>query len=233
MRWLLSAAAVLMGLPALAQQNDAEKLFRSMEKQVREAKGCKLVFSVNGDYGKDKKTSANGYIVVADGSKVRVELNAKYDDKEFKLQMYADGKLMTTLFNGKAGGDPAPAEPGMTDVIAQITARGGIFIGMESDLAPAEKAKFDIDKYLPASDFKLGKKILVNGQETQPVSCTVKPQKGPALQMTVWLVTKTNLPLKRELTATEKDFTLTVVEMYSEFTLNPKVDAKIFEIPKK
>ena len=233
MRWMLSAAAVLVGLPALAQQNDAEKLFRSMEKQVREAKSIKLVFSVNGDFGKDNKLLTNGSIVVAEGNKARVDLTAKKGDKELKVQLYSDGKVMGTLINGKSGDKPMPAEPGVADVIPQITARGGIFVFTESDPEPAEKDKFDIDKYLPASDFKLGKKVQVNGQETQPVSCAIKPKKGPPLQMTVWLVTKTNLPLKRELTATEKDFTLTVVENYREFSLNPKVDAKIFEVPKQ
>src|SRR5262249_54660614 len=146
MRWLLSAAAVLMGLPALAQQNDAEKLFRTMEKQVREAKGIKLAFSVEGDFGKDKKMTAKGSVVIAEGNKARVDLDAKQAGQDFKLQMYSDGKVMGTLINGKSGGKPMPAEAGMTEVISQITARGGIFVGMESNPEPAEKAKFDIDK---------------------------------------------------------------------------------------
>src|SRR5437588_2800662 len=110
MRWLLSAAAVLLGLPALAQQNDAEKLFRSMEKQVREAKGFTLVFSVNVDFGKDKKMTANGYVVISDGNKARFDVNAKQGDQAFKSQMYADGKVMGTLINGKSGSKPMPVE---------------------------------------------------------------------------------------------------------------------------
>ena len=236
MRWMLSAALVALGLPALApaqQQNEAEKLFRAMEKQVREAKAIKVVFSVDGNLGKDMKVTAKGSVIVAEGNKARVELNAKQGDKDFKLQMYADGKVMGTLIDGKSGGKPSPVEPAMSEAISQITTRGGIFVGMESSPEPGEKQKFDIEKFLPASDFKLGKKEMVNGREAQVVTCTLKPRNGPALQMTVWLATKGNLPIKRELKASDKDAMLDVTENYSEFTLNPSLDAKIFEVPKQ
>ena len=118
MRWMLSAALVALGLPALTtaqQQNEGEKLFRAMEKQVREAKAIKVVFSVDGNLGKDMKVTAKGSVIVAEGNKARVELNAKQGDKDFKLQMYADGKVMGTLIDGKSGGKPSPVEPAMSE----------------------------------------------------------------------------------------------------------------------
>src|SRR5437868_1524328 len=155
MRWMLTAAMLLPGLPALAQENEAEKLFRAMEKKVREADGLKTVFSVNGDLGKDMKMTATGYVVVAKGNKIRVEVNAKQGKQDIKLQMYADGKLMAASINGKFEGEPKPAEGNMTEAISQVTARGGVFVGLDSQPEPEDKAKFDIDKFLVVSDFKL------------------------------------------------------------------------------
>ena len=126
-----------------------------------------------------------------------------------------------------------PVESVLSDAIVQITARGGIFVFMESGPEQVDKAKLDLEKLFPVSDFKLGKKEMVNGREAQVVTCTLKPRNGPALQMTVWLATKGNLPIKRELKASDKDAMLDVTENYSEFTLNPSLDAKIFEVPQQ
>jgi len=51
-----------------------------------------------------------------------------------------------------------------------------------------------------------------------------------AMQMTIWLDTQTNMPLKRLVIAPSEKARLT--EVYTEFTLNPKLDGKMFELPK-
>jgi hypothetical protein len=53
-------------------------------------------------------------------------------------------------------------------------------------------------------------------------------------KVTVWLDAKTKLPLKRKFEALEeKDKGQYFVETYSEFVLNPTLDAKKFELPSK
>jgi outer membrane lipoprotein-sorting protein len=52
------------------------------------------------------------------------------------------------------------------------------------------------------------------------------------LQVTLWIDTKTLLPVKRTVVVALKDAKVTVVESYAEFTVNPTFDAKMFELPK-
>ncbi len=44
---------------------------------------------------------------------------------------------------------------------------------------------------------------------------------------------KTNLPLKRIMTTKVDKDTLTITETWSKLTLDPKIDAKKFELPKE
>jgi len=88
-----------------------------------------------------------------------------------------------------------------------------------------------------ASAFKLGKKEKIGKRDTQVIEYKLTLENTPkeaaklALSEQLWLDVETNLPLKRVLTGKlDKEFTYT--EIYSEFTLNPKVDAKLFELPK-
>ena len=53
------------------------------------------------------------------------------------------------------------------------------------------------------------------------------------LASSVWLDTKTNLPLKRVMTATIDKVNITLTESCSKLILDPKVDPKKFELPKE
>ena len=44
MRWIFLVPGLLLAAPAAAQENEAEKLFRTMEKKVRAAKSLEVVF---------------------------------------------------------------------------------------------------------------------------------------------------------------------------------------------
>ena len=51
--------------------------------------------------------------------------------------------------------------------------------------------------------------------------------------MTVWIDTKTNLPVKRVTEVTEGDTKMTMTETIKKFKLDEKVDPKTFELPKE
>jgi len=64
-----------------------------------------------------------------------------------------------------------------------------------------------------------------HGKENAP-----KESAKLSLSEKLWLDVETNLPLKRVFTGKlNKEFTYR--ENYSEFSLNPKVDAKLFDLP--
>src|SRR5262249_5401325 len=82
------------------------------------------------------------------------------------------------------------------------------------------------------SDFKLAGQEKVGERNTQVLqyTVTVKDVKDP-LSMKMWLDAETNLPVRLAITGGKSDWT-DITETYGEFTIDAKVDAKLFELPK-
>jgi len=229
MRWTLSLTVLAIGLLSRAQENEGEKLFRKLEQQVRAAKGLKVVFEVDGEFGKET-AKTKGYLLVAEGNKGRLEIHTTEGGKTHMEQMIADGKNSALLEDGKIVGEKKPVDPASTEAALSISIRGGVLAVLQ--VGPDPKNKFDVDKVLPASDFKLGAKEKVGEREGQVLTYKLSPPMGDPMQITLWIDTKTQLPLKRTTLGKVKDVKLSAVEVYTEFVLNPTFDAKIFELPK-
>jgi outer membrane lipoprotein-sorting protein len=229
MRWILALTLLAIGLPSSAQENEGEKLFRKLEQQVRSAKGLKVVFDVDGQFGKET-AKTKGYLLVAEGNKGRLEIKTTVGDKTQMEQMIADGKDSAFLEGGKIVGERRPVDPASTEAALAIGIRAGVLAILQ--VGPDPKNKFDIDKVLPASDFKLGAKEKIAEREAQVVTYKLAPPMGDPMQITLWIDTKTELPLKRTTLGKVKDVKMSAVEVYTEFAVNPTFDAKIFELPK-
>jgi outer membrane lipoprotein-sorting protein len=230
MRWLLALALVTLCLPVSAQENEGEKLYRKAEQLVKSAKGIKVLFEAAAEFGKDMPIKSQGMFAAADGNKGRIELKTTRDGKTSSTLMIADGMETGTIEDGKVAGQKRPVDPSTTAVALALLIRGGI--GAVLDIGPDPKNKFEIDKILPISDFKLGAKEKVGNLESQVVTYKIAPPMREPLQVTLWLDTKSQLPIKRTAVVDLKDSKVTVVESYSEFTVNPTFDAKMFELPK-
>jgi outer membrane lipoprotein-sorting protein len=231
MRWLCCAALLAGVAPARAQDAEAEKLVRALEGKVREAKGLKVTFALDGDLGKDRSVQAIGSTLVVAGNKARLDFKVKEGAEAVQMLILADGKNTLTIVNGKKEGKLAPVGAALTEVTTQVLARGGVFAWMEAGPSAAEAAA-DIDKLMPASDFKLGKKETVSGRECQVVTYTLSWLKRPDIRVTLWLSTRTGLPVKRELKGNAGGMAYEVTEDYAEFAVNPPANAKLFELPK-
>jgi outer membrane lipoprotein-sorting protein len=85
------------------------------------------------------------------------------------------------------------------------------------------------------SDFKLVGKAEIGKRNTQVIEYTVTEKKdviAPAMaRVKMWLDAEGNVPVKLAWTTKDADITA-VIEMYSEFTLDAKIDEKLFELPK-
>jgi len=228
MRWIFTSAVFILLLPEFAQPNGAEKLYRGMEKIIRDAKSLKMGFEIGVDL--DKETSKmRGAVSVAQGNKARLEVTATAGGKERAMTVIADGKQAVVVETDTPKAEPKPVESNFSQTRPQILARGGVFATIE--IGPSTE-NFDIDKVMAISDFKLGKKEKIGVRETQAVECTLKPDNGQVAQMTVWLDTQSNLPLKRVVTVAGEKGVFRVTEVYTEITINPKFDSKLFELPK-
>jgi len=59
-------------------------------------------------------------------------------------------------------------------------------------------------------------------------------EKGPKFSETIWLDVETNLPLRRIFSGkVEKEkIQFKITETYANITIDPKIEAKLFELPK-
>lgn len=228
MRCLCVAIVLIFAESVAAQDNEAEKLFRGMEKLIRDAKSIKTTFQIEADLDKNSG-KINGDISVAEGNKARIHAAGNFGGTERVMVIVADGVQQLYGETSTPKAEPRPVSPDLSKALAQIVARGGVMAAIEFQ---EDKGPFNLDKLLPVSDFKLGKKEMIGLREAQAVNCTVKPPDGRTIQMTVWLDSKTNLPLKRLLSVNADKGVNRVTEVYTEITLNPMLDAKLFELPK-
>jgi outer membrane lipoprotein-sorting protein len=226
---LLVAALV----PAVqAQENEAEKLFREMEKKVNSAKAVRVA--------SDDKADARGVhlkcmLVFAEGNKCRLELEGTadlqgLDGKAFKVVTISDGTKLLSVQDGT----PRPKEDAPNDLTSMLRgsiSRCGMSVQWLTGL-DGKKQGFKIDEDFKVTDFALGDKEKVGAHEAQVVRYNLLLRGKVKLSVSVWLDAQTKLPLKRVTTIPDKGKQITVTEMFTQLTLDPKLEPKTFELPK-
>jgi outer membrane lipoprotein-sorting protein len=230
MRWMTLVAMILVAAPAYGQENDAEKLFRAMEKKIRSAKT--IIVIVEGQINeKDKKGTIKGDFRAAEGDKAKMLLEVEGLDmgKPLKMTLISDGKKVYLIV-----GDMGGVRELMCDKVVEqgvgMFARAGIAAAIPAGADQDPKSAFDLDKAVPVKDFKLGAKEKVGKKDTQVVEYHLMVL-GESLKASVWIDTATQLPVKREIVSLARRESR-VSEAYSTFTLDSKFEAKEFELPK-
>jgi outer membrane lipoprotein-sorting protein len=236
MRWIVCTILPFVAAPLSAQENEAEKLFRAMEKKVRAAKSVEIAFE--GDIAsKSFKMKLKGR-VLGQGELFRIEATGEFGGKSVAALVLSDGK---TIYNKEAGESKAraktrPASAGDGDMVRGIAGRVGVVqgVGVVDTMTSTQRSKdLDFDAaVLPVKDFILGAKEKVGGKDAQVIECAVTTPKDKITgKMLVWIDSQTQLPLKRSIERIEHGETVTVVETYTTFALDAKIDRKVFELP--
>jgi hypothetical protein len=226
--------ALLALLPALAAQggkNEAEKLFRDLEKRVAAAKTLRVALTAK-LFENDKQAGKfKGSLRLGEGNKARIDLTGEVLEMAVEMKVVAGGgKLKTTVYPAvKATESPLPKK-------FAATVRTGLnCLGLTASLLLAERAadprkearEPDLEKTLRVSGFKLGKETRVGGRAARVLEYKVTLEGGKVTATgTIWLDAQTLLPLKRELSAERQGLTNRIVETYSEFKLAPKAGGK-------
>jgi outer membrane lipoprotein-sorting protein len=226
MRWLALLVLILAAAPARAQEGEAEKLYRAMEKKILAAKSLALEFNSQVTVD-DKKFTVKGNIYVAAGNKTRLELES---------ELFGLGKTLIVT-NGesryaKVGDmvfDKGPFPPKGEVLLALIARFGIVGAAMEKKIVTA-----DLGKDWPVKNFKLGVKEMVGKREAQVIQYQIQDKKsGDLTEVSVWIDTKTQLPLKRAMAGKDKKTIGKLAETYGVFTVDSKLDGKLFDIPPK
>jgi hypothetical protein len=208
-----------------AEPNEAEKLFRDMEKKVTSAKAAEIETDIFIE--RDRKVEISKQLMLfAEGNKCHVEGTSKSGGKSRKSVLISDGKNMQDFWDGRELSMEKTLDD-LTLTYKLMIARTGVLV-MNRNL----KSGFKVEEFFTATDFKLGDKEKVQVVDTQKIQYTflMKEEKEP-LTVSLWLDSKTNLPVKR--IVTRKDDDTKITEYYLKFTLDPKFDPKMFELPKE
>ena len=215
-----------------AKVNEAERLFRQMEEKLSKAPTIEFVIETKYPKLADRKAT----LLLAEGNKMRLEGEVMDDGKRFRWLCVSDGtKLVTVNGAGERHENDFPKALNQ-EVVKVLTYGGGIQalhlhvidVPYRSD---AETRRF-ADR-LRASGFTLGKKEKVNGRAAQVIEYEVslEGQEGAYCALTVWIDTKTHLPL-RHTSSDKKGGELHATETYTKITLGGKIDEKKFKLPK-
>ena len=227
----VATTLVLVAL-APAQKNEGEELFKKMEEKVYKAKVVE--FESDSDIAGQQKGSMNLKATTAEGNKVNFSITIEFGGRKQVMRAVADGKNGRQFEGDKAGKrEETPRQIGV-GLTTMVTRAGLVPIGKGGGEDPFKADQFDKDKVLPLSDFKLGAKEKVGDVEAQAVEYKVTlGEKGEKVPVTVWIDTKTNLPVKRVVEITERGQKTKMTETIKTFKLDGKVEDKTFELPKE
>jgi outer membrane lipoprotein-sorting protein len=227
-------ALLALVLPALAGGgDDAKKTFRALEKKLVQAKSLHVVADIVAKE-KTKEAKLHISITLAEGNKARMTVKGTADGKDVGMELISNGKSLSMVetASGKGKGKDMDTPDRFSETVATVVSRLGLIGGFRSTVGRKGKdgKAPDVDKLIGVHDLKMGEAEKVDGREAKVIHYEVKIRNGreEEARVTLWLDAKTLLPLKR-LIQVDKD-RVQITETYSEFKLNPKVDAKTFEV---
>jgi outer membrane lipoprotein-sorting protein len=231
---------VLLFLPlppaALAQENDAEKLYRGMEKKLLAAKAFEVTFDYQVEKGK-----AKGELLVTRENKVRMKIVGHFAEKpKARFELVSDGKQVRSrgaTFGIQTTGRPKVELGGESEwrmlknfhtVLGSTLSRAGMsYTILLMPYLDGGDGSREIDPEFggrnKVDNFKLEGSEKVGATQAKRLH-----YRFGGLKMTLWIDAKTLLPLKRAYVLDN----MRIVENYHEFNLDPKIDAKAFELPK-
>ncbi len=246
MRMLILGALIAGFLPVADQpkddavKNEAEKLFRIMEEKLDKAKTLECVFD---GYLPTDLGSFEGTLLLAEGNKVRLEINKSKDDGlqltpeaakkygKMRLRIVSDGVHLMMEGNGLDRPQLRDTPKNLNADILTWMSRTGLLLPQ----APLPDQKVDCakDRFV-VSDFKLGIREKIADRDTQRLEYQLSAKGADTpIFIVVWLDLKTLLPVKRTLGERPLDGKQReLTENYTKLTLDVKVDAKKFELPK-
>jgi outer membrane lipoprotein-sorting protein len=228
--WIVRAVLSLLVVAAVVQgqeANEAEKLFRAMEKTLTDAKTLQValeakVVTPKGDMTLKAKLIAAGNKWLLKGETsiggMFHDLDVVYDGKQVKGQVFGKKFSAKDSLND-------PNQNLLVGAVRRIGILPALFFGVEKN----EKKEASVEDIYKVSDFKLGDKMKINGRAAQGFQYQLKVPALSAFKAEVVVDTETKVPLRRTL-STEKDGQkISVVETYS-VQLNAKIDDKDFEL---
>jgi outer membrane lipoprotein-sorting protein len=240
MRYLLSALVVLALPPrAPAQDNEAEKLFRAMEKKITDANAFKVVVAIDtkGDT-KEFVGSYKGFLLLTKDNKARLKVSGVDSGEARNWELVSNGKQVRlrpyAIGVSEVDKEEAtlPTPKNLHGHAAARLSRLGVLPNLwrmpVSLVLAAEVPKDKLDIW----GFQAGGAEKIGGRDARVVrfKMNLSGIKGDDTNFTIWIDAQTLLPLKRVIVLGPRLGQGTITELYQEFTLDPKIDAGAFDL---
>jgi len=239
----LFAAALLPG--AFAQDKDAEKIFRDMEKKVKDAKAIEVTFRYQ-LVGKNAK----GALLMTNDGKARIAVMGNYffgikgnssftllsDGKNYKVTGAKFGiATIGRPFIEPGGSSEGQLGKGFREMTTATLTRGGIgltviglpyLVSIDAGIDPDEQ-----ESKMTVYDFKMGAADKIGDRKAKVLHYRHGKGGNDDPDMTLWLDDETGLPLKRVFQQPRGE-KIRIEDTYNSLKLNPEFKASIFELPK-
>lgn len=223
---------LVLFLPAFAaaQGNEAEKLYRQVEKKVTDARALEVAGEVDVTAKENPMKAMKGVLTLA-GNKLRLNVDMEQGGKKMKVEVVSDGKSVKTLVPTMKS-EEKPAKKNQGEILRKLVARVGLVgILMIGRVQEGDAKEVNVDDLLPVSDFKMEAAEKIGGRDAKVISYKVTPKGDKtAATVTLWVDAKTLVPLKHLIAPQQEGIRLTAT--YATFDLNPKIDPKSFELPR-
>ncbi|MBM3993646.1 MAG: hypothetical protein FJ303_05775 [Planctomycetes bacterium] len=244
--------SLVVSPPVSAQDKEAEKLFRDMEKSILAAKGVEVHFDyqVENKDGEKWKWKTKGSLLVTKDNQAQLKVNGYFtDERDAPFQLVSDGKQLITKgakFVVATNGVPGVEQGGQWEqktpkkfhaALGALVSRGGMWYSLfvmpyllREGIDPnAEGSR------MAAYDFKLSAPEKVGGRNAKVIRYRFGDGGKDGPEVILWIDAKTLLPLKRVFDLRKNRGVVSeilITETYHRFTLDPKVGANVFELPK-
>jgi outer membrane lipoprotein-sorting protein len=221
-------------LPALAaQESEAEKRFRAMEEKILSAKLFQVSGEMNVAGGKRDKSKFNVSMLLGQGDRARLATVAEVSGEKRNLLMTSDGTRMRLAGTADKQSTERPTPKYLHRGLALTLTRLGLTAGLRPFRMrpPAKSEEPEPDGQITLSDFQMGPAEKVEEREARVIRYKASGPAAPGpVEVTLWLDARTGLPLKRVLNL--EKYKARITETYREFHLDPKVNPRVFELPK-
>jgi uncharacterized protein (TIGR03067 family) len=229
---------VFKRLPVQGQDNEAEKLFRDMHKKLAAADAIRFSVSTEIKTGnKDRDSSFKGSVLLAKGNKAQL----KWAGATWTGELVSNGEQAYLTLGGRETTVATPKH--LNGVLIFFVSRTGVLLTLQAmqsflrglgDTRPEDLFKGADRDRAAVWDFKLAPAEKFEGREVKVVNFRYGPRNDPGMPISISIDAKTLLPLKLVIDYRQGGVPLRgiITETYSEFTLEPKIDAKAFVLPK-
>jgi hypothetical protein len=231
----------------MAQENEAEKTFRDVEKKLLAAAAFEVHFTYQAS-----KQKARGQLLVTRDNRVRLQLQGGLGGEQITpFELVSDGKRIRTRgakLSVMPSGLPA-AEPGgqsewqtpkeFHKALGHTVSRGGMWFTVfvlpylcgEGAREGGRGLSNPDQSKMKVYDFKLGAEK-VGGRQTKVLRYRLGQGDGDRHdeEIALWLDGQTLLPIKRSFVLKVEGTRIT--ETYEVFQVDPRVRAGAFELPK-